>query len=251
MLITRTPILLALLVGATLIAACKSKGPAPGDALTESEEVIMAERADAPSAVQKLGIPTQDYERDYRTTPHDPHGPAGHLNPPRLTCVGRRRASSTWVGLTVQSTGRLGIPASRPLRCGARSSESRGDDGTAGLVVYFFGNQGAGSPQANIDRWVGQFKNADGTPITASKPVTSKIAGLEVTQVEVAGTYMGGMGAGAADAQGQPGQRMIAAIVDTPKGPFYFKFLGADEVVIQNREALRGPVLASMTTPQP
>ena len=62
-----------------------------------------------------------------------------------------------------------------------------GDDGTAGLVVYFFGNQGAGSAQANTDRWVGQFKNADGTPITASKPVTRKIAGLEVTQIEVAG----------------------------------------------------------------
>jgi hypothetical protein len=43
---------------------------------------------------------------------------------------------------------------------------------------------------------------------------------------------------------------MIAAIVDTPKGPFYFKFLGADEVVIQNREALEG-LFASMTTPQP
>ena len=121
----------------------------------------------------------------------------------------------------------------------------RGDGGTAGLVVYFFGNQGAGSSQANIDRWVGQFKDPDGTPITASKPVTRKIAGLEVTQVEVSGTYMGGMGAGAPDTQGQPGQRMIAAIVDTPKGPFYFKFLGADKVVVENRKAFEG-LLASM-----
>jgi hypothetical protein len=248
MLITRTPILLALLVGATLIAACKSKGPAPGDALTESEEVIMAERANAPSAVQKLGIPTQDYERDYRTTPHDPHGPAGHLNPPPSHVSGDVELVDVG-GLTFKAP--EGWEYQHPTSAMRRAEfGARGDDGTAGLVVYFFGNQGAGSPQANIDRWVGQFKNADGTPITASKPVTSKIAGLEVTQVEVAGTYMGGMGAGAADAQGQPGQRMIAAIVDTPKGPFYFKFLGADEVVIQNREALEG-LFASMTTPQP
>jgi hypothetical protein len=245
MLITRTSILLALLVGATLIAACKSKGPAPGDALTQSEEVIMAERADAPSAVQKLGIPTHDYERDYRTTPHDPHGPAGHLNPPDSHVSGE-------VGLIDLGGLKFKAPEGweyqHPAAAMRRAEFGvRGDDGTAGLVVYFFGNQGAGSPQANIDRWVGQFKNADGTPISASKPVTSKIAGLDVTQVEVSGTYTGGMGAGAPDAQGQPGQRMIAAIVDTPKGPFYFKFLGADKTVVDNRKALKG-LFASMKT---
>jgi len=39
---------------------------------------------------------------------------------------------------------------------------------------------------------------------------------------------------------------MIAAIVETPKGPFYFKFLGADRTVVENRKALEG-LLASMT----
>ncbi len=40
--------------------------------------------------------------------------------------------------------------------------------------------------------------------------------------------------------QREPGQRMIASIVDTPKGPYYFKFLGDDTVVKENREAYRG-----------
>jgi hypothetical protein len=248
MLKPQTQILITLLAGVTLILGCKSKGPAPGDALAESEDVIMAEREGAPSGAQALGIPTQDYERDYKKAPHDPHGPAGHLNPPSSHVSGQVDRVDVG-GLTFKTP--EGWEYQHPTSAMRRAELGvRGDGGTAGLVVYFFGNQGAGSSQANIDRWVGQFKNADGTPITASKPVTSKIAGLEVTQVEVAGTYMGGMGAGAADAQGQPGQRMIAAIVDTPKGPFYFKFLGADEVVIQNREALEG-LFASMTTPQP
>jgi hypothetical protein len=243
MLITRTPILLALLVGATLIAACKSKGPAPGDALTESEEVIMAERANAPSAVQKLGIPTQDYERDYRTTPHDPHGPAGHLNAPPSHVSGNVELVDVG-GLTFKTPD--GWKYEHPASAMRRAEFGvDGDDGTAGLVVYFFGNQGAGSSQANIDRWVGQFKNADGSPIAAPEPVKRKIASFMTTQVEAAGTYVGGMGAGSPQGEGQPGQRMIAAIVDTPEGPFYFKFLGADKAVADNRKALEG-LFASM-----
>lgn len=33
---------------------------------------------------------------------------------------------------------------------------------------------------------------------------------------------------------------MIATIVETPSGPFYFKFLGADKTVLENRKALAG-----------
>lgn len=120
----------------------------------------------------------------------------------------------------------------------------RDGDGTAGLVVYFFGNQGAGSAQANIERWVGQFKNPDGSPLADVAALKRKVAGFEILQVEVAGTYVGGMGAGS-EAVDQPDQRMVATIVNTPKGPYYFKFLGADAVVKRNRAALE-TLLASM-----
>jgi len=239
----RIPIWLAVLVATVLTVGCKSKGPAPGDALTQREDVIMAEREGAPSGLQKLGIPKKEYERDYRSVPHDPHGPAGHLNPPDSHVSGEVKHIDVG-GLTFNRPD--GWLYEHPTSAMRRAELGvRGTAGTAGLVVYFFGNQGAGSAQANTDRWVGQFKNADGTPITASKPVTRKIAGLEVTQIEVAGTYMGGMGPGSPAEQSQPGQRMIATIVDTPKGPFYFKFLGADKVVVENRKAFEG-LLASM-----
>jgi hypothetical protein len=182
-----------------------------------------------------LGIPTKDYERDHKMAPHDPHGPAGHLNPPDSHVSGEVKRIDVG-GLTFESPAgweyRHPTSAMRRAELGAR-----GEDGTAGLVVYFFGNQGAGSAQANIDRWVGQFKHPDGTPVTAAKAAQRKIAGLAVTKVEVSGSYVGGMGAGASE-QGEPGQRMIAAIVDTPKGPYYFKFLGDDAVVQENRAAL-------------
>ena len=63
--------------------------------------------------------------------------------------------------------------------------------------------------------------------------------GLEVTRVEVAGSYASGMGDDAAQ-QRRPGQRMIAAIVNTATGPYYLKFFGDDEVVTKNRAAFDG-----------
>lgn len=108
--------------------------------------------------------------------------------------------------------------------------------GTAGLVIYFFGDHGAGSAQANIERCVGQFENPDGTPVTSAKPVVRKLGGFTVTQVEVAGTCVGGMGSGAPG--GKSAQRMIASIVETDKGPYYFKFLGDDALVTESKPAL-------------
>ncbi len=53
----------------------------------------------------------------------------------------------------------------------------------------------------------------------------------------------------ASAAQGQAGQRMVATIVETPSGPFYFKFLGADKTVTENRRALEG-LFRSMKAPK-
>ena len=42
---------------------------------------------------------------------------------------------------------------------------------------------------------------------------------------------------------------MVATIVETPSGPFYFKFLGADKTVTENRRALEG-LFRSMKAPK-
>ena len=242
----RTWFLIALVPSTVVVLGCQGKGPAPGDDLTEREDVIMAERADAPpTGARALGIPADQVDRDYSKLPHDPHGPAGHLNPP-----------GSHVSGSVDRIDLGGVTVKRPEGWEYRHPTStmrraelgvQADEGSAGLVVYFFGNQGAGSAQANIERWIGQFKNPDGSPVEGVKPAKRKVAGFEVTHVEVAGTYVGGMGAGTPGA-GQPDQRMLATIVATPRGPYYFKFLGDDAVVVNNRgayEALLGSLEAS------
>src|SRR3954447_13552055 len=64
---------------------------------------------------------------------------------------------------------------------------ARGDKDKAELAVYKFPG-GAGTVQANIDRWQSQFRDKDGkAPKVESKTVKGK--NVDVTRVEVAGTY--------------------------------------------------------------
>jgi hypothetical protein len=41
--------------------------------------------------------------------------------------------------------------------------KAEGDKEDASLVLYYFGATQGGTPQANIDRWIGQMQQADGS----------------------------------------------------------------------------------------
>jgi hypothetical protein len=112
-----------------------------------------------------------------------------------------------------------------------------GSAGPAELIVYFFGAQGAGSAQDNIERWVGQFSNPDGSPVSNAKRSSTRASDFNVTRIDVAGEYAGGMGAAGQPGPAKSDQRLIAAIVDTPEGPYYMKFLGPNASVTENAGA--------------
>ena len=237
---------ISLLTSAVLASGCQSKGPAPGrDTVTERVDVTMAERESSSRSgdPRALGIPADEHHRDYGGELHgSPHKPGGDLGVPDSHVSGDVRHVDVG-SVTFESP--AGWEYEHPNSAMRRAQFGvRAEEGTAGLVVYFFGNQGAGSSEANIERWVSQFKNPDGSALRDAVPTKRKIAGFEVTQVEVAGTYVGGMGAGASE-QAQSDQRMIATIVETPGGPYYFKFLGDDTVVKNNQPALEA-LLGSM-----
>jgi hypothetical protein len=96
-----------------------------------------------------------------------------------------------------------------------------GDGGDAELVVTHFGMRGAGGVDVNIARWKGQFADSDGGKI---RKLT--VSGMNVTVLDISGTFKG-MG-GPMTGVGTPvtGQRMLAAIVESPKGAFYLKLVG-------------------------
>ena len=116
-----------------------------------------------------------------------------------------------------------------------RPARAAGDTADADVSV----TQAGGSVGANADRWVGQF---DADAQKSAKRTTKTIAGLEVTIVEVEGTFGGGMGAKSADA----GYALLGAIVATPGMPHFFKITGPKKTVQQARPDLDA-LLATMT----
>jgi hypothetical protein len=106
------------------------------------------------------------------------------------------------------------------------------DDGL--LVLYYFGQGQGGTPQANIDRWIDQMKQPDGSASKdKAKTETLTVNGLQVTTVDVLGNYSGGMGMaqGTAPQDSKAIYRLRAAIVDTPKGSYFVKLTGPEKTV--------------------
>lgn len=101
-----------------------------------------------------------------------------------------------------------------------------GDAEDGEVVIYYFG-AGAGTTDANIDRWIGQMQQPDRSSTKEkAQRSTQTVNGLQVTTVDVTGTYVAEMRPGAAEHFNKPGFRLRAAVVDTPRGPYYIKMTG-------------------------
>ena len=107
-----------------------------------------------------------------------------------------------------------------------------GDTADAEMVVFYFGAGQGGSVDANIDRWIGQISQPDGSSSKAKANTTKRtIADLPVTLVDVSGTYQALMMPGGGDQSPHSGYRMIAAVVETNEGPWFFKLVGPEKTV--------------------
>jgi hypothetical protein len=102
-----------------------------------------------------------------------------------------------------------------------------------------------GSVEDNINRWYGQFRQADDAPTSKAAKVEKKmIAGQQVTIVDVAGTYLdkpGGPFAGGPTVE-RPDYRMLGAIIETTQkgkktGNYFIKLIGPKQTIADNKEA--------------
>ena len=102
-----------------------------------------------------------------------------------------------------------------------------GDPEDGSLILYFFGMTQGGSVQANIDRWVGQMQQPDGSS-SKDKAKTENITvnGLKVTTVDLTGTYTAEMMPGAGERHNNAEYRLRAAVIETPKGNYFAKLVG-------------------------
>ncbi len=123
----------------------------------------------------------------------------------------------------------------------------QGDADPAELVVTAFAG-GAGSLDANVKRWEGQFTGEDGkTP--KAKVENKKGKNVEVSRVEVAGRYVAAMTPGQPGQNNKPNYRLLGAIVVTPESSYYFKLTGPDKTVASTSKEFDA-MIESMTLDQ-
>lgn len=102
-----------------------------------------------------------------------------------------------------------------------------------------------GSLEANIDRWIGQFDQPDGSDTKkVAKTEKFKVNGQDVSYVDIAGTYKDSPGPFAG---GKPilreNYRMLAAIVQTKDaGNYFLKLYGPKTTIAENEKAFRSIV---------
>ena len=107
-----------------------------------------------------------------------------------------------------------------------------GDGEDALLVLYYFGPGQGGTPQANIERWVNQVKQPDGSASQdRARTETLTVNGLQVSTVDVLGNYSGGMSQDSAPKDSKSIYRLRGAIIETPKGSYFVKLTGPEKTV--------------------
>lgn len=127
-------------------------------------------------------------------------------------------------------------PSSNMRAAQYKLPRAEGDSADAELVLYYFGQGQGGSAQANIDRWLNQMQQPDGSSSKEKAKIeTTTVNGMPVTTVDVTGKYNGGMASPGVAPSATPADmsnyRMRAAIIETPKGSYFVKLVGPQKTV--------------------
>jgi len=113
-----------------------------------------------------------------------------------------------------------------------------GDSEDASAVLYYFGQGQGGSATANVERWIGQMQQPDGSASKdKAKQESFETNGLKVTTIDLAGTYTAETAPGSGQFFNKPGFRLRAAVVETPAGSYYVKLVGPEKTVTQWNES--------------
>jgi hypothetical protein len=125
--------------------------------------------------------------------------------------------------------------AARPMRAATYTvTPSAGDTTSGECAVYFFGEGQGGSVDANVERWKGQFRDANDQP-AAAKIAKRTSHGLTITTIDVSGTYSGMGGPMVREHAAVPAYRLLGAIVEAPRGNVFIKFTGPAKTIAANQ----------------
>jgi hypothetical protein len=120
-------------------------------------------------------------------------------------------------------------PATQMRRAELKVDPMEGDDYPAELIVFAFPG-GAGSVEANIDRWQKLFKDGDGNP---PRIETRKVKGknVDVVRAETHGEYHPAQFPGRPADPVRKDARLLGAIVVTEEVSYFIRMVGPDKTM--------------------
>jgi len=138
--------------------------------------------------------------------------------PPSLT---QGSATQSVAGVQWKVPARWTTQAPRQMRVATYSIPSERSDEVGECAVFYFGAGQGGDVEANMQRWIGQFEDA-GQPKRSAR----KVGDLNVSEIDLSGTYRTSTGPMMAAGEKKEGYRLLGAIVEAPQGLVFFKLTG-------------------------
>ncbi len=175
------------------------------------------------SALLLLSFACSDMESANSETPAPaPELPANHPAPGASSVIA--------AGLVFDlPAGFRSVPPESQMRAAQLAIDGSGGEGQ--VAVFHFGVGGGGEIDANLQRWIGQMGDA-GTPQRDSFTVGD----LEVVWIDVSGTLLRST-IGSFPPEDMPDYRMFGAVVTGGSGPWFFRAVGPEQTMEQQRSA--------------
>ena len=108
----------------------------------------------------------------------------------------------------------------------------------ASVVLYYFGSGQGGSTAANVERWIAQMKQEDGSASKdKAREENLEVNGLKVTTLDLSGTYVAETSPGSGELLNKPGYRLRGAVIETAKGSYFLKLVGPEKTVAHWNES--------------
>lgn len=214
-------------VGAFFFAGC-AKQPVPSDATGEAETVVIRPTDSAESAAPSPGTGGGETAS----------AASGSENASAALPAGGELVLAGKYHVTLPEGWQPRRPAINMIEYEFTVPAVEGDprDGRATFMAA------GGSVDANIDRWLSQFTQPDGSDNRErAKIETLQVAGAEVHLVDITGTYNESSGPMMGNAVPRENYRMLGAIIAAPDGgmPYFIKFYGPANTVSANADAFR------------
>lgn len=209
------PLFIFAAVGGTSLGCESNKEPGPAPS---------AQGEPLPSNLPGMGRPPQGSAAN----PHavDPHSANPHQGTAADPIAELPQAAIEW---DAPAGWKQGPP--RAMRLATYLIEGKG--GAGEVAVFYFGPGQGGTVDANISRWVAQFQDL---PAGAEKRSEKEVNGLKHFSVVVEnGNFVSGMPGAPAGTQANWG--MMATIVQSTSGQYFFKLTGPAETVKEQAAA--------------